>query len=153
MVNIHLLLILAGVSWHITQCWFMMLQPPVVHPTLCGRLLFSPSGRKEQMSVFQLLQYKAQQHSWSSPLMVLYAKTLVVVSKHSFPLPPWLPVRTAGNSHVLNSCSRILRSSRGKALREETLRDANGSKGTQLSLMSMGLRCLISFYIFITASF
>lgn len=63
MIDTHLPLIMAGVSRHIAQCWFVMLQPPVVCSALCGRVLFSLRGRKECMAKFQLLRYKAQQLS------------------------------------------------------------------------------------------
>lgn len=149
MVNTHLLLIMTGVSWHVLCCCLMMLQTPVVHSTPL-RSSCPAHVEGEHMSLLQLLPYKAQQHSWDPPLMVLHTKTLVVVSKHNFLLPLRLPVRTAGNTHVFGSCSKILWSSCVKALREET---ANGRSGVQFSLISVGFRCLIHFYTFIVALF
>lgn len=87
-VDAHSVLMAAGVSRHITQCWFVMLQPPVVCLTLCVRVLFRLRGRKEHMAKIQLLRHKAQQRSQHPPLMVLCAKAIVVPSKQ-FPSATW----------------------------------------------------------------
>lgn len=100
--------------------------PQLSTPPLHRRVLFDGRGSRAHVFVFQQLQYKAPR-SWNPPPMGLCAKTMVVVSKHRFLLPPRLPVKTAGNTSVFNSCSKILWSSSVKALREETLQDANGT--------------------------